>query len=388
MLHPDKAIEFLMKYSFDYQKELVKIENSLNRPLNYDIYSKTDLPPFSRAAMDGFAYDFLDISERFRITQVIHAGKLPEKAVVQGECAKIMTGGIVPEGTDTVIRKEFAFEENGYMNIVRAEEVQNITKRGEYAKKDGLLLSKCIIGSKEIGILASSGYNEIMLPISPLVGIITTGDELEEPGRTLDYGKIYDSNLFQLSSLLVSCGFRKKLYSRTPDDFYELFETVARALEECDIVLVTGGSSAGEFDFTTRAFIKNGISVRFDSLLIKPGKPTVFGEKGKKFAFGVPGNPVSVLVVFEVIIKPFIYNLMKFTYKPIYLRGLLEKAYVRKNTQRVEFIPVKYDRGLIKNPSYHGSGDIVALGNTNALLRIDDGIESLSAGEEVYVRQI
>lgn len=388
MLHPDKALEFLLKYSIKTETEPVRIENALNRPLNYDIFSKTDLPPYNKASMDGYAYDFLDVSEKFRITQIIGAGKKPEKPVLKGECAKIMTGGIVPDGADTVIRKEFASESQGFMSIIQAEETQNITRRGEYVRKDQPLIAKCILGPKEIGILASSGYNELILPVCPIIGVITTGDELEEPGRPLESGKIYDSNLFQMSALLGSCLFRKKLYSRVSDDLYEIYDSIARALEECDIVLVTGGSSVGDKDLTERAFSKNGISVRFDSLALKPGKPTIFGEKDLKFAFGVPGNPVSVLVIFEILIKPFIYNLMRFSYKPSLIKGRLEEKFSRKEVTRVEFVPVKHATGLISFPQYHGSGDIVALGGANALLRIDDGIETVPAEEEVYVRQI
>ncbi|MBN1150986.1 molybdopterin molybdotransferase MoeA [candidate division WOR-3 bacterium] len=388
MLHPDKAVEFLLGKKMVLKSEPVLIENALGRPLNYDVYSKMDLPPYKKAAMDGFAYDFVDLSDEFRITEFIPAGKTPEKKVSSGECAKIMTGGIVPEGADTIIRKEYAEEKDGKMKIIRAEEAQNIVKQGEYVKKDQIVLQKCIVGPKEISVLVSSGYREIMMPVSPLIGVITTGNELEEPGRPLSYGKIYDSNLFEISSLLDSCFFRKKLYMRVSDDLYEMTGIIGKALDECDIVLITGGSSVGDLDLTGRAFIKNGLEIRFDSLAIKPGKPTMFGEREGKFAFGMPGNPVSVFVIFEMIVKPFVYNLMKFSYKPNTQKGIYEEGRIRETAERVEYLPVKIDQGIVKNVNYHGSGDIVALTRSNALLKFDIGQKVFKPGSQVDVRQI
>ncbi len=388
MIKLDDAFKLLKDVKINPKTDEISIRNSLGLVLAEPVKAIIDSPPFDKAAMDGYAIIASDISEKFEIIETIGAGDTPTKKVEVGKCAKIMTGAMLPEGADKIVRVEYTEEENNLMKIVTPEPYENIIFKGENSKKGDIILDKCKIRPQEIAILASQGIPTIKISRPPLVGIINTGSELKNPGEKLDKGQIYNSNGFQLIGQVTKENWLSKYYGIFSDNKDELEKVFALALKECDIVLLSGGVSMGEYDFVPKIVKSNGVEIVFHKVEIKPGKPTLFGKKGDKYVFGMPGNPVSTFVIFDVFVKPFIYHWMGLDYQQTLLKGILSKKIKRRNTDRTEYRPVKYNNGIISPLSYHGSSHIDSLSEANALIRIDKGETTLEEGKEYYVRQI
>ena len=187
--------------------EQVPLMDSLNRVLAQDIVSKIEMPPFDKSAMDGYALSSADRSEKYKVIETIAAGNTPAKTINKGECAKIMTGAMLPQGADRVIKREIVTEQDGFMRIVEEEPVKNICYKGEDLKIGDLVLtSGSLIRPQEVAIIASMGLSAVSVYKKPLVGILTTGSEIVEPGGELGAGQIYNSNAYSLSAQLLRIG--------------------------------------------------------------------------------------------------------------------------------------------------------------------------------------
>ena len=388
MLHPDKALKMILEKIRKPQTERVTIVDALGRVLAEQIVSTLDSPPFAKSAMDGYAVCRDDSSNSFRLLESIAAGRVPTQVVRPGQCSKIMTGAMMPEGAGRVIRVEYTEEKDGRVVQLQPEPYDNVIQRGENLKKGDPVLAPKILQSQDIGVLASLGIEEILVALRPLVGVINTGSELRNPGEKLKGGEIYDSNGPQLCAQIASAGVRYRHYGIVEDELPELIASVSKALEDCDMVLITGGVSMGDYDYVPQVLEENGVLIRFHKLAVKPGKPTLFGQKNDTFVFGLPGNPVSTFVIFEVFVKPLLFRLMGIEYAPLQRRGRLVKAIKRRSSERVEFRPVQLRGDEIHPIKYHGSAHLDALSQTNGFVRIEIGVELIDKGTEIDVRQI
>ncbi len=388
MLHPDKALKMILEKIRKPQTERVTIVDALGRVLAEQIVSTLDSPPFAKSAMDGYAVCRDDSSNSFRLLESIAAGRVPTQVVRPGQCSKIMTGAMMPEGAGRVIRVEYTEEKDGRVVQLQPEPYDNVIQRGENLKKGDPVLAPKILQSQDIGVLASLGIEEILVALRPLVGVINTGSELRNPGEKLKGGEIYDSNGPQLCAQIASAGVRYRHYGIIQDELPELKAAVSKALEDCDMVLITGGVSMGDYDYVPQVLEENGVLIRFHKLAVKPGKPTLFGQKNDTFVFGLPGNPVSTFVIFEVFVKPLLFRLMGIEYAPPQSRGRLVKPIKRRSSERVEFRPVQLRGDEIHPIKYHGSAHLDALSQTNGFVRIEIGVELIDKGTEIDVRQI
>jgi len=371
------------------ETETVPLDKAGERILAQDIISLIDMPPFNKSAMDGYAVISDDPSERFRVIETIPAGRFPKKKVHRGECAKVMTGGIVPDTADRVIMKEMTEEKDGYMHVAEREINKNICAAGEDIKKGDRVLAKGTkIRPQEVGVIASMGLNKVTVYKKPRVGLISTGSELVSPGERINQSQIYDSNSYSLSAQIKRAGVRLIDRQMVLDDPDKIKRAVRDFMERCDVLLVSGGVSMGDFDYVPSILKKFGFTLHFEKVAVKPGKPTVFGTKGNQSVFGVPGNPVSTFVVFELFIKSFLLRLMGHVYEPLLISGVLKESIQRRKTGRAFFIPVEYREGAVKKLPYHGSAHMHALTRANALLCIPRGVKELRKGRKVYVRQI
>ncbi|MGM0465908.1 MAG: gephyrin-like molybdotransferase Glp [Acidobacteriota bacterium] len=369
--------------------ELVKLDKAVGRILAQDIVSKINMPPFNKSAMDGYAVISGDPSERFKVIETIPAGKVPQKKVHPGECAKVMTGGIVPEAANRVIMRELTEEENGYMRVTGKEKNKNVCLAGEDIKKGDKVLEKGVcIRPQEVGVVASMGLEQVKVYKKPQVGVISTGSELVPPGESINQSQIYDSNSYSLSAQVQKSGVRLFDRRMVLDDPDKIKKAVSDILDSCDVLLISGGVSMGDFDYVPSILKKLGFTLHFEKVAIKPGKPTVFGTKDYQYIFGVPGNPVSTFVVFELFIKPFLLRMMGHNYEPFFMTGILKESIRRRKTQRASYIPVECREGFIKNLPYHGSAHIHALTRANALLCVPKGVKEIKAGSQVNVRPI
>jgi molybdopterin molybdotransferase len=227
---------------------------------------------------------------------------------------------------------------------------------------------------------------EVVVP--PLIGVLTTGTELRNPGEPLKKGQIYNSNGYQLCSQVANMGGRYKYYGTTEDDRDTLSKAISECLNECGILLLTGGISMGDYDFVPSILQNLGVDIHFQKVAVKPGKPALFGSRDGHFVFGLPGNPVSAFVIFEVMVKPFFFKIMNIPFKPIMIEGKIAERISRKSGDRVEFRPVRWESGNVFPIEYRGSSHLHSLAAANGLIRIEKGINELPEGAIVDVRRI
>lgn len=368
--------------------ETVPLERALGRVLARVLRSPIDSPPFAKSAMDGFAIRSDDSAASFRIVEVVPAGGAPGRELARGECARIMTGAMLPPGAGRVIRKELVEETDGAISVTGPETGDNVIPRSANLRAGDPLLGPRVLSAQDIGILAASGFPSVEVAVPPKAGILSTGSEIRSPGEPLGPGQIYNSNASQLGAQLdaMRCPFR--FLGAVADEPAPLTLAIESALQTCDLVLLTGGVSAGDFDFVPRCLEETGASTLFHGVAVKPGKPTLLARRGERYIFGLPGNPVSSFVIFEIFVKPFLYRRMGIDWKPALFRSRLGVAVRRLSTERTEFLPVRAEAGRAVPIAYHGSAHLNALGDAAGLIRIDKGVSRLEEGTEVDVRPI
>ncbi len=298
--------------------EEVLIEDSLNRVLAEDVYSPISYPPYPRSIVDGYAVRVDDVRNVWedRPVELVLKGELrigepPGKiSVGPGETVYVDTGSPIPDGADGVVPVEYTARNNGRVIIYRSVALgENIAWPGSDVVRGELLFKKGErITAYHIAVLANIGVRRVKVYSKPRIAIISTGDELVEPGVKLEPGKVYDSNSFSLKAMLERDGFRAERLGIVGDDENELEKILSKALREYDVVLLSGGTSAGVGDIVYRVLGKIGKLI-VHGLKLKPGKPTIIARVNNKPVFGLPGNPGSARNVYEVLVKPYLYRI-------------------------------------------------------------------------------
>ncbi len=400
MIQFEQAFEMLMSETYCLGEESVELQESLGRVLAEDVFSDIDMPPFIKSAMDGFACRKEDIDNKLKIVEVIPAGKIPENEIEENQCAKIMTGAPLPKGADTVFIVEESEEtQDGYVEYIKPDikkkeskykRKSNICKLGEDIKKGTKVLSKGILlKSQHISVMATVGHVSPIVSIQPKVGVIATGSELVEPEIKPGISQIRNSNGSQMIAQLNAMNVVSNYYGIAEDDEQITYDIIHKASVENDVVMLSGGVSMGDFDFVTLILKKLGFEIKFDSIAVQPGKPTTFACANKKFCFGMPGNPVSSFIQFEMMAKPFLYKLMGHNFRPPVLKIPLGKDYFRKRAQRLAFVPVNFtESGEVLPVEYHGSAHINGLVPAEGIMKVPVGKDRINKGELIDVRQI
>jgi len=389
----EQAFESVMGAARRLGTERVSIVDggALNRVLRENVASDIDMPPFNKSAMDGFACRRADLGNELAVTETIAAGLQPKKAVGPNQCAKIMTGAVVPEGADCVIMVEYT--QSAGENRIRftgGSTKDNICLKAEDVRKGDLVLpAGVLIKAQHIAVLATVGCVEPLVSVRPRVGIIATGNEIVEPDKKPAAGQIRNSNGFQLSAQAANAGAIATNYGIAADTQEALEAKLKCAMSENDVVILSGGVSMGEYDLVREILKKNGVELLFEKVAVKPGKPMVFGVSDEGFCFGVPGNPVSTFVMFELLVKPFLFKMMGHDFKPAVSRRQLERTIARKETERKSWLPVVFTgEDRVVKIEYHGSAHINALCKADGLLCIPAGVAEIKGGTIVAVRQI
>ncbi|MBN2651526.1 MAG: molybdopterin molybdotransferase MoeA [Spirochaetales bacterium] len=391
MIDLEVALSLIDGVAVELETEVVDIDNLCGRFLVDDLVSDYDAPPFDKSAMDGIAIVSTDnfVGARLALLDVIAAGDDKVVKVGAGSCTAIMTGGRIPDGADFVVRREFLKYDGDFVEIIEKEKFHNIIFCGENIKKGEVLLRRGLISPAEVGIIASNGNDKATVYRQLKVGIINTGSEIVEPGQELLDGQIFNSTGSQLRAQIRKYWSIPIYYGIVRDTREALAEVVEQAYAECDIVILSGGVSLGDFDYVPEVLNEFGVNKIFHHVRIKPGKPTFFGKKEGVYFLGLPGNPVSSYMIFEIFALPIIfqsYSKGKFTPRSISLR--LSSEIKRKNTQRTEFLPVKIENSEIIPIVYHGSSHLNALERFDGIVKLDAGVSMLEAGEVVNVRFI
>ncbi|MBO8092902.1 MAG: molybdopterin molybdotransferase MoeA [Prosthecochloris sp.] len=305
--------------------EMVCLGELHGRVLADDILAGFSLPRFDNAAMDGFAVRWDDIRSasddhpvRLDVNQEIAAGASPLCPVRPGTCAQIMTGAPMPEGADTVVIFEHTSGfGKGSVEVYKAPgRNANVRYAGEEVVRGEVVLRRGErLTTAGIGVLAAFGYAEAPVFRRPRIALVTVGDELREPGQSLDGASIYNSNRYSLEAAALSAGAELSVHREVPDDPEVISEALRSSLDRCDVLVTSGGISTGEYDYIQQRLLDLGVKERFWKVAQKPGKPFFFGDTpDRKLVFGLPGNPVSALVCFLEYVMPALSALQKSPY--------------------------------------------------------------------------
>lgn len=391
MISKEEAFRIVMGSSRSTGTETVVFSQAAGRVLAVDVFSDMDIPPFNRSAVDGYACRKEDLGNELEITEIIQAGREPERTVGKNQCAKIMTGAIMPGGSDFVAMVEDSIIlPSGKVRLNAPPNKSNFSIRGEDVREGEMVLQKGrLLKPQDIAVLASVGKVDVLVARRPLTGIISTGDEIVEPGTRPERSQIRNSNAYQLMALCERSGCTAKYYGIAPDDFSRTFSIIDKAVNENDLVILTGGVSMGDFDFVPAVMKKAGIRILFDRVNVQPGKPTTFGIHEKSIVFGLPGNPVSAFIQFETLVRPLVYKMMDHDWKPVEISFPMAERYERKAATRAAWIPVTVTKNQTVVPSeYHGSAHITAFPCADGIISIPAGKEVVEKGETVLVRFI
>jgi molybdopterin molybdotransferase len=375
--------------------ERVLVREANKRFAAEDIFSPLDLPSFDNSAMDGYAVRSEDLRTTsvekpvtLRIRSRLAAGELSSIKIGAGECARIFTGSALPPGVDAVVMQEDTREAADTVLIFEAVRPwENVRLRGEDVKRgDALLRTGNQIGVGRISLLSAVGVAEVCVGKRPVVGLLATGDELLEGGEVISPGKIFESNRAGLSVLVAAAGGIPRLYPIVRDDLDATVSALRRAFEECDTVVTSGGVSVGEFDFVKAAFQKLGGHLDFWRVAIKPGKPFVFGRLGQRSFFGLPGNPVSALVTFHLLVRPALLKLQGADPADARSFAALAGEAFRNLGERRHFVRVKLNEGRIFSAGTQASHVLSGMAEADGLLDLAPGA-AISEGQMVSVQR-
>jgi molybdopterin molybdotransferase len=371
--------------------EEIPLTKALNRVLAQSVRSDDDIPPFNKAAMDGYACRRNDLGNELLVIEEIPAGKVPVKTIGPGQCARIMTGAMLPEGADYILIQEYAgHTASNTIQCVQQSEHANICYKGEDIKLGETILES---GTKllpaQIAILATAGCVLPRVYGLPEIAVISTGDELVEPDQDPAAGKIRNSNGIQLVAQIAQQGLHADYLGILPDNRQALMDKLSAALQKYDLVMMSGGVSVGEYDFVPGIIRELQMEVLIRGINVKPGKHFLLARKGQHFVAGMPGNPVSSFVLFEVMVKPLVRKLMGSCEGAVRFRVPLEKTYNRKNSDTLFFIPVYLTgNGTVQTIEYHGSAHIHAYTGANGIMEVPVGVSEIKEGGMAYVRPI
>lgn len=389
MIELKEALQIVLDSARPLGCERVDLADALGRILAEDVASDTDMPPFDKALVDGFACRRADLGQELTVLETIPAGTMPTRTIGPGQCARIMTGAAVPMGADCVVMIEQTqtVAENG-MRFTGGQTPDHISRKAQDVESGQIVLRKgeCI-RPPHVGVLASVGCVRPLAAVKPRVAVVAGGDELVEPAVRPGPSQIRNSNAAQLLAQLRGMGLAATDYGIMRDVADEIDRVLRTALAENDVVLISGGVSVGDFDLVPGVLRQNRVQLLFEKIAVQPGKPTVFGLAENAWCFGLPGNPVSTFVIFELLVKPFLCRVMGHDYAPTRIWMRLGAPIDRKNTDRQSWIPVRITSDHEVRPvEYHGSAHLQALCEADGLIALEIGVASLAQGMPVLVR--
>ena len=405
MISVDEAQKIIQDHTRPIGIERVSLPECVGRVLAEEVHARRDHPPWDNSAMDGYAVRWEDVKAAspkrpafLRIVEEIPAGYLPQRTIRKGEAARIMTGAPLPEGADTVIRKEDTSEDEKGVNIFTAGE------KGEYVRAKGMdvttgsfLMGRgTVLRPPHIGMLAAIGKGLVTVYRRPRVAILATGNELADLGDPLSPEKIMDTNSYAVAAQAREAGAEPILIGIAKDTPEDLKERLAEALSSAsgglggsDVVVSSGGVSVGKYDFVKEVYQQLGIEIKFWRVSMKPGSPLAFGTCGEKLVFGLPGNPVSSMVTFELFVRPALRRMAGAAqiYRPRVLATLAED--IKKSPEKSHFlrgwVQIADQQYTVRTTGIQDSGVLSSMLAANALILLPEGRTEFQAGEKVEV---
>lgn len=389
MINVAEAKRIILEHTGVLSPAKLPLSNALGFVLAEDIFAMMDIPAFPQASMDGYAFSFSGWQQhkKLKITGEVAAGSNKAFQLAPENAVRIFTGAAVPAGADTVIMQEKVQVENGELKIEdeSLKEGNSVRPKGSEIKAGTLALEKdSVLSPAAIGFLAGIGVTEVTVYPNPSVSIIITGNELQQPGKTLQHGQVYESNSFALAAVLQQLQVRNVQILHAIDKPDEVTETLKKALQQSDIVLLTGGISVGDYDFVLQASAECGVEKLFHKVKQRPGKPLYFGKKGNKLVFGLPGNPSSVLTCFYQYVIPAFEKLTKRKTILQTIQAPLSRAF-QKAQGLTHFLKGKYGDNAATPLDAQESYRLSSFAKANCLIQVDEEITSLSEGELVTI---
>ena len=361
----------------------VSLSEAAGRVLAEPVRSPIDLPIFDNSAMDGYGLRAADVAAakpdlpvRLRLAGKIAAGEVFAGEVTAGNCVRLFTGSPLPPGTDAVVMQEATRVESSapgeVLILAPAAPGENVRSRGEDVGRGSTLGNAGeLLTAGRLGLLAAVGLTGVRVGRQPVVGLLATGSELQEPGQPLASGRIYESNRLALATLMERIGAVPRTFPLVADELAATSVALAAACNQCDAVVTTGGVSVGELDFIKRAFEQIGGTLEFWKVAIKPGRPFAFGRCRGKLLFGLPGNPVSALVTFLLLVRPALLRWqgaanVSLPVFPGVLAGPLVNDGGRRHFMRVKVDPV----GNVRSAGVQASHVLSSLAAANGLVDV------------------
>ncbi|MBZ0284891.1 MAG: molybdopterin molybdotransferase MoeA [Anaerolineae bacterium] len=406
LLNVDQALEQVLAHITLLPAEKVSLFESLNRTLAEDVTADSDIPPFPNSSMDGFAVHAADTTlaaqdtpQQLTVSMDIPAGAAPQRTLERGEAARIMTGAQMPDGADAVIPVENTdaqWKPGGEINLPAPVKIYRSVKSGDYVRSAGedihagqiVLTAGTNIRAQEIGVLASIGCATVPITRQPRVAILSSGDELVDVDQPLAPGKIHDSNSYMLAALVATYGGIPIRIPAARDTLEDVRRRFREALDlQPDIILSSAGVSVGAFD-VVRAVIDELGQVNFWRINLRPGKPLAFGSLGGKPFFGLPGNPVSAMVTFDVFVRPALLKLRgSVDHTPTIQAVLTEDL---RSDGRRSYLRVKLAREngnwVARMTGTQSSGALTSMVLADGLLIVPEDVLHVQAGQKLPVR--
>ncbi len=388
LLSLSAALARVLERARPLDAEEVQIAEAAGRVAAEDARAAVDLPPFPSSAMDGFAVRSEDTPGRLPVVVRIAAGVPAPRSLEPGEAMAIATGGVVPEGADSVIPIEDVVERDNAVEIgIAVGQGGNVRPRGGDVRSGQVVVARGTrLGPAQVGALAAAGLGRITCARRPEVAVLTTGTELRSPGRPLGPGEVYEANGVLLAAALAAAGGVVDVLPVVADDEGSHRAALERGLD-ADVLVTSGGVSVGPHDLVRRVLAELGIEEVFWGVAVKPGKPLAFGTRGNTLVFGLPGNPVSTLVGAELFVTPALLALQGAAEPgPVFLGGRLATA-VRRNEHRDEFVRARRrdsEDGVLLEPVPGQDSHMIArAAGADALVLAPRGSGELAVGESV-----
>ncbi|MES2373991.1 MAG: gephyrin-like molybdotransferase Glp [Bacteroidota bacterium] len=387
MISVQQAKDIVHSVGLPSRIEQLSLLQASGKILAENMIAIADIPAFAQSSMDGYALQFNGGTKPLLITGKIQAGNRETQKLETGQAMRIFTGAPLPEGADTVIIQEKSEVENGYL-ILKDDQLtkgQFVRPKGAEVKKGEIAMTAgTYLSPAALGFLAGIGFAEVPVFATPSVTIILTGDELQTPGQSLSFGQVYDANSFQLTAALQKAGIHPIHIKHATDSFESVRNAISDALQESELVLITGGVSVGDYDLVVPAATECGIETLFHKIKQKPGKPLFFGRKNEKIVFGLPGNPSSALTCFYEYVLPLIDTWLRLPHSVKTIKAKVEHAY-KKPAGLTHFVKVFYEDGKVSVLHAQESFRLHSFAQSNCLLVLPEESTGCEPGDMVTI---
>ena len=395
MISVSEAIQIVLRHTRQLTPESVSLPKVLHRILAEDIVADTDLPPFDRAQMDGYAVraaDVANVPAHLRIVGESAAGAGWHNEMKAGEAVRIMTGAPVPTGADAVQQVELTRENDSQVEILEPVALgRSIVKRASEIKSgETVLRAGEEINAAMIAALASFGYAKVKAGARPKVAVMATGSELVDVNQKPGQDQIRDSNNYTIAAYAESSNAIVERLPLAVDDTDELKRQISRAAEQADVLITSGGVSMGVYDFTKTALKELGAEIFFERVALRPGKPTVFARLGNTLVFGLPGNPVSVSVTFNLFVRTALRAMQGAAETTLPVEHAVLAGNLKGSIDRESYLPATLrtdEKGMLlaKPLKWGGSSDFVSFARATALINLPAGAGIIESGTSVTI---